>query len=124
MVSLRGLRERLGMTQKQAAAHLNMSQAHLSHFETGKTVLTQAQAQRFGMPEFFGHDFLDRPKFDRRTTVGLAVKRIRERNGMSFKEVGDLVGVHWNAVPKMEAGRRTVANRRIKMFEEFIAKYS
>ncbi|MBQ4812709.1 helix-turn-helix transcriptional regulator [Pseudoalteromonas luteoviolacea] len=53
--NLRRLRKRNKLTQSQLGAKLNVDQATISNFETGKTVMTVAQL--YEMYLIFGDDF-------------------------------------------------------------------
>jgi transcriptional regulator with XRE-family HTH domain len=110
---LKELRKRNDWTQAEVGDELGVSQTMVAKYESGARIPSGRAAVMIG--QLIRGATLDQMKqlqaWRQKTSEGTLLKEVREKNGWSQKEVGDLLGVSESVVAKYESVERIPSGR-------------
>lgn len=101
--TVRALREKKGMTVTDLARSTGLSPAHISEIERGRTAASVATLEKLARALGVSPGALVRSVGA--NGVGEKLRRLRERLGLTQKEVAEKAGVSYGLIGQIESGR-------------------
>lgn len=101
--TVRALREKKGMTVTDLARSTGLSPAHISEIERGRTAASVATLEKLARALGVSPGVLVRSVGA--NGVGEKLRRLRERLGLTQKEVAEKAGVSYGLIGQIESGR-------------------
>lgn len=100
---LRRLREQKGLTLHELSQRSGVSLAHISEIERGRSTASLKTLEKLALALEVSTSYLLQE--ERRETLGSKVRRLREKMGLTQKELADQVGISHSLIGQIETDR-------------------